>query len=99
MEPSFSSLPPPRPANWSVYNTFNYPVRSFAVGKLTPGARRVTDDGPCTHLRGEADRKCRQGRELPKPTLGGTIYHVLQDYAKIYTPSRIQSVTALPLFH
>lgn len=34
------------PANWSVYNTFNYPVRSFAVGKLTPGTRRATDDTP-----------------------------------------------------
>lgn len=28
-----SILPSPRPANWSVYNTFNYPVRSFCCGK------------------------------------------------------------------
>lgn len=79
-----SVLPPS--ANWSVYNTFNYPVRSFAVGKLTPGTRRVPDDGPCTHFHRKADRMWSLARELHKPTLEGIIYPKLQDYTQIYTP-------------
>lgn len=57
------------------------------MGKLTPGTRRVADDGPpCTRFHREADRTCRLARELHKPTLEGIIYHVLQDHAEIYTP-------------
>lgn len=54
---------------------------------------------PCTRFHGKADRRRHLARELHKPKLEGRIYHVLQGYAKIYTPSWIQSVTLLPLFH
>lgn len=61
-----SILPSPWPANWSVYNAFNYPVRSFAGRKLTPGTRRVTDDSPCTRFHGKADRTRHLAREPHK---------------------------------